>query len=177
MVDAEKAKNPKGKKNKNSNLPDIDLKSLIYGAAAYAFFPLISYQYSQDILMAFAAIGPLYIGYKAKTNLKAILLGIVGATPLLYMAFGGFIGPYTPSETGDLITAVVILGLGAIMALFGAYLYRSRAKDIKEYEEASNYKGTKNVPIKLKTMEDTGSVTTNIRNLFLPQRKKKDKDE
>ena len=29
MVDAEKAKQPKVKKNKNSNLPDINLKSLI----------------------------------------------------------------------------------------------------------------------------------------------------
>ena len=177
MVDAEKAKKPKGNRNKNSNLPDIDLKSLIFGAAAYAFFPLISYQYGQDILMAFAAIGPLYIGYKAKTNLKAVLLGIVGATPLLYFAYGGFIGPYTPSEIGDLVTALVILGLGGIMAFFGAYLYRSRAKDIADYEEASNYKGTKNVPIKMKKMEDTGSVATNIRNLFLPQRKKKDDDE
>lgn len=177
MVDAEKAKKPKENKNKNSNLPDIDLKSLIFGAAAYAFFPLISYQYGQDILMAFAAIGPLYIGYKAKTNLKAVLLGIVGATPLLYFAYGGFIGLYTPSEIGDLVTAIVILGLGAIMAYFGAYLYRSRAKNIADYEEASNYKGTKNVPIKVKKMEDTGSVTTNIRNLFLPQRKKKDDEE
>ena len=41
MVDAEKAKQPKVKKNKNSNLPDINLKSLIFGAAAYAFFPLV----------------------------------------------------------------------------------------------------------------------------------------
>ena len=42
MVDAEKAKQPKVKKNKNSNLPDINLKSLIFGAAAYAFFPLVA---------------------------------------------------------------------------------------------------------------------------------------
>ena len=62
MVDAEKAKKPKEKKNKNSNLPEIDFKALIFGAAAYAFFPLIAYQQQQDILMVFAAIGPLYIG-------------------------------------------------------------------------------------------------------------------
>ena len=30
MVDAEKAKQPKVKKNKNSNLPDINLKATLY---------------------------------------------------------------------------------------------------------------------------------------------------
>lgn len=177
MVDAEKAKKPKGNKNKNSSLPDINLKSLIFGAAAYAFFPLMATQHNMDILMAFAAIGPLYIGYEAKTKLKAVLLGIVGATPLLYLAFGGFLGAYVPSETADLITSVVILGLGGIMAFFGAYLYKDRSKSKEDYEEAKSYKGTKNVPIKMKKLEDTGSVTTNIRNLFLPSRKKKEEDE
>ena len=98
MVDAEKAKQPKVKKNKNSNLPDINLKSLIFGAAAYAFFPLVATQYGIDLLMAFAAIGPLYIGYEAKSYLKAVLLGIVGATPLLYLTFAGFLGAYTPKK-------------------------------------------------------------------------------
>ena len=90
MVDAEKARKPKERKNRNTNLPDINLKSLIFGAAAYAFFPLIATQYGIDLLMAFAAVGPLYIGYEAKSYLKAVLLGIVGATPLLYMSFAGF---------------------------------------------------------------------------------------
>lgn len=176
MVDAEKAKKPKGNKNKNTNLPEIDLKSLIFGAAAYAFFPLMAVQHNMDLLMAFAAIGPLYIGYKAKTKLKAVLLGIVGATPLLYLAFGGLLGSYTSTESADLITAVVILGLGGIMAYFGAFLYRDRAKNVEEFEELNSYKGTKNVPIKpkMKKFEDTGDVKTNIRNLFLPNRKKKD---
>ena len=177
MVDAEKAKKPKGNKNKNSSLPDINLKSLIFGAAAYAFFPLMAVQYNIDLLMAFAAIGPLYIGYEAKTKLKAVLLGIVGGTPLLYLAFGGLLGPYNATEMGDLITAVVIIGLAGIMAFFGAYLYKDRSKNIEEYEEASKYKGTKNVPIRVKKMEDTGSVATNIRNLFLPSKKKKEEDE
>ena len=89
---------------------------MIFGAAAYAFFPLVATQYGIDLLMAFSAIGPLYIGYEAKSYLKAVILGIVGATPLLYMAFAGFLGAYTPTEMGDLITSVAILGLGALMA-------------------------------------------------------------
>ncbi|AMK14817.1 UbiA family prenyltransferase [Methanobrevibacter olleyae] len=176
MVDAEKGKRAKVTKNKNTNLPYIDLKSLIFGAAAYAFFPLMAYQHNIDILMAFAAIGPIYIGYSAKTKVKAILLGIVGATPLLYLAFGGLLGPYGASEMGDLIITITILSLGGIMAFFGSYLYKDRAKTKEEYEEASNVKGTKNIPInkaKRKKFEDSGSVKTNIRNLFLPSRKKK----
>ena len=39
MVDAEKAKQPKVKKNKNSNLPDINLKSLIFGAFSHLLQP------------------------------------------------------------------------------------------------------------------------------------------
>ena len=53
--------------------------------------------------MAFAAIGPLYIGYQAKTSLKATLLGIVGATPLLYLAFAGLLGSYGATEIADII--------------------------------------------------------------------------
>ncbi|MBQ2962065.1 hypothetical protein [Methanobrevibacter sp.] len=175
MVDAEKARKPKGNRNKNTNLPDIDLKSLIFGAGAYAFFPLVANQYGIDLLMAFAAIGPLYIGYQAKSYLKAVLLGIVGATPLLYLAFGGLLGAYTPTEIGDLITSVAILGLGALMAFFGAYLYQERARAKEEYDAAKGIKGTKNVPIepKEKKFEDTGDVKKNIANLFLPKSRRK----
>ena len=175
MVDAEKAKRPKGNKNKNSNLPDINLKSVIFGAAAYAFFPLMASQYNMDLLMAFAAIGPLYIGYEAKTYLKSVLLGIVGATPLLYLAFAGFLGAYTPTEMGDLITTVAIVGLSALMAFFGAYLYQERAKAKEEYEAASGIKGTKNVPVKPKEkkFEDTGDTKKNIVNLFLPKSRRR----
>ncbi|MDO5819741.1 MAG: hypothetical protein Q4P11_05335 [Methanobrevibacter sp.] len=177
MVDAEKARKPKGKKNKNTNLPEIDLKSLIFGAAAYAFFPLMAYQQNIDLLMAFAAIGPIYIGYKAKTSVKAVLLGIVGATPLLYLAFGGLLGSYGATEIADIIITITILGLGAIMAFLGAYLYRDRERAKEKYEAENGFKGTKNVPAqkpRFKKLEDTGDVKTNIRNLFLPSQKKKE---
>ncbi|WP_297979264.1 hypothetical protein [uncultured Methanobrevibacter sp.] len=178
MVDAEKAKKPKERKNKNSNLPEIDFKSLIFGAAAFAFFPLVAYQYNLDILMVFAAIGPLYIGYNAKTELKSILLGVVGATPLLYLTFMGYLGNYFATESSDLIVSIGILGLGALMGYFGAYLYRDRERAKQKYNEEHGIKGTKNVPVqKTKKFEDTGSVKTNIKNLFIPQRKKKDKKE
>ena len=117
-------------------------------------------------------------------HLKAVILGIVGATPLLYMAFAGFLGAYTPTEMGDLITSVAILGLGALMAFFGAYLYQGRAKAKEEYDIAKGTKGTKNVPVKPKEkkFEDTGNVKKNIANLnvkknianlFLPKGRRK----
>ena len=175
MVDAEKAKKPKEKKNKNSNLPEIDLKALIFGAAAYAFFPLIAYQQNLDILMVFAAIGPLYIGYSAKTELKSVLLGIVGATPLLYLSFMGYLGPYGAGETADIIMTIGILGLGALMGYFGGYLYRDRQRAQEKYNKEHGIEGTKNVPVqKPKKFEDTGDVKQNIKNLFIPRRKKKE---
>ena len=174
MVDAEKAKKPKERKNKNSNLPDIDFKALIFGAAAYAFFPLVAYQYNLDILMVFAAIGPLYIGYSAKTELKSIILGIVGATPLLYLAFAGLLGPYGSGEMADIVMTVGILGLGALMGYFGGYLYRDRQRAQEIYNEEHGIKGTKNVPVqKEKQYKDTGSVKKNVANLFLPKSRRK----
>ncbi|MBQ6813031.1 MAG: hypothetical protein IJP12_00175 [Methanobrevibacter sp.] len=174
MVDAEKAKKPKERKNKNSSLPDIDFKALIFGAAAFAFFPLIAYQYNMDILMVFAAIGPLYIGYSAKTELKSIILGLVGATPLLYLSFMGYLGTYGATETADIIMAIGILGLGALMGFFGGYLYRDRARAKAKYNKEHGIKGTEDVPVKKeKQFEDTGSVKKNIANLFLPKNRRR----
>ncbi|ADC46447.1 hypothetical protein mru_0596 [Methanobrevibacter ruminantium M1] len=169
MVDAEKAKQPKERKNKNSNLPDIDFKALIFGAAAYAFFPLVAYQYNLDILMVFAAIGPLYIGYTAKTELKSIILGIVGATPLLYLAFSGMLGSYGSGEMADIIMTVGILGLGALMGYFGGYLYRDRQRN----KAKAGGIVVEDTPKKEKQFEDTGSVKKNVANLFLPKSRRK----
>ena len=169
MVDAEKAKQPKERKNKNSNLPDIDFKALIFGAAAYAFFPLVAYQYNLDILMVFSAIGPLYIGYTAKTELKSVILGIVGATPLLYLAFSGMLGPYGSGEMADIIMTVGILGLGALMGYFGGYLYRDRQRN----KAKAGGIVVEDTPKKEKQFEDTGSVKKNVANLFLPKSRRK----
>jgi len=168
MVDVNKGKEDKSKKP--TKLPDINIKSLIFGAAIYAFFPLVSVQQGIDLLTAFAAFGPIYIGYEARTELKAILLGIVGGTPLLYLSFMGYLGAYTATNTADLTMTVVILGLAALMGWFGSYLYKSRAKAKKEY--ADTRKGTKNVPVKpnKRKLEDTGSVKQNIINMFKPRR-------
>jgi hypothetical protein len=63
------------------------------------------------------------------------------------------------------------------MAYLGAYLYRDRERAKEKYEAERGIKGTKNVPVnksRFKKPEDTGDVKTNIRNLFLPSKKKKE---
>lgn len=183
MVDADKGKNKKIK-SKNTRLPNIDLKSLIIGAVIFLFFPVAAYKQQIDILTVFAAIGPLYIGYAAKTKLKGFILGFVAAIPLLYATFAGALGPITATTTDInafntmlVIICISILGIGALIGLLGGYLYQSRSKAKAEYE-AKRPAGSKNRPIpedkkekpKKKKLEDTGSVTQNIVNLFRPRR-------
>lgn len=175
MVDAGKSKGNKGTEGKISTkpawLPEIDMMSLIVGAAIYAFFPILAFDRGIDALIAFGAAGPLLIGYQARNDLKAVILGIIGGTPLLYLANLGYLGAYTATETSDLLTAIIVLGLSAVMSWFGAHLYKSRAKAKEEYYEQTSGT-TKNIqPKKQKRLEDTGSVKQNIINMFMPRRK------
>ena len=63
MVDAGKSKgnkSPESKINiKPAWMPEIDMMSLIVGAAIYAFFPILAYDRGIDALIAFGAAGPL----------------------------------------------------------------------------------------------------------------------
>ncbi|MCQ2977499.1 MAG: YrzE family protein [archaeon] len=183
MVDVDKDRIHKRKepKSKNSRFPKIDLKSLIIGAVIFLFFPVAAYKQNIDVLTALAAVGPLYIGYKAQTKLKGLILGAVSAIPLLYAASIGGLGPITATDINSFNTALIvmcvsILGIGALVGLLGGYLYQSRAKAKAEYE-AKKPAGSKNRPIKedkkpktKKKLEDTGSVKQNIVNLFKPRR-------
>ena len=184
MVEVDKSKINKSKTKKNKRLPDIDLKSLIIGAVIFLFFPVVAYNKGLDLFTMFAAIGPLYIGYRAKTNIKAAILGFIAAIPLLYAATMGALGPVgagvtTVNQFNSVLIGicVFILGLGAVFSILGAYLYRSRARARVEYE-AKKPEGSKNRPVKedkkskpkKKKLEDTGSVTQNIVNMFKPRR-------
>ena len=175
MVDAGKSKGNKGKESKISTkpawLPEIDMMSLIVGAAIYAFFPILAYDRGIDALIAFGAAGPLLIGYQARSDIKAIILGVIGGTPLLYLANMGYLGAYKATETSDLLTAIIVLGLSAVMSWFGAHLYKNRAKAKEEYYKQTGGT-TKNIPPKKeKRLQDTGSVKQNIINMFKPRRK------
>ena len=172
MVDAGKSKgnkSPESKINiKPAWMPEIDMMSLIVGAAIYAFFPILAYDRGIDALIAFGAAGPLY---QARSDIKAIILGVIGGTPLLYLANMGYLGAYKATETSDLLTAIIVLGLSAVMSWFGAHLYKNRAKAKEEYYKQTGGT-TKNIPPKKeKRLQDTGSVKQNIINMFKPRRK------
>ena len=69
----------------------IDWKSFIMGAAFASFICVVAAQYQLDWLYAFAAIGLLYVGYKAKNMKWGAILGVV----LIVGALVGFVGAYT----------------------------------------------------------------------------------
>ena len=89
---------------------------------------------------------------------------------MLYLANLGYLGAYKATETSDLLTAVIVLGLSGVMSWFGAHLYKSRAKAKEEYYNQTGGT-TKNIqPKKEKRLQDTGSVKQNIINMFKPRR-------
>ena len=122
----------------------IDWKSFIMGAAFASFICVVAAQYQLDWLYAFAAIGLLYVGYKA-------ILGAIAATPLFVLAAYGVFGPLSDSSVDPqvtmLITLIVVLIVGALVGFVGAYTYRNRQRAIaakeKQAKIGKNKKGKK----------------------------------
>ncbi len=117
----------------------VDWKSLILGAAFAAFICIIGAQYQLDWLFAFAAIGLLYVGYKAKNLVHGAILGAIAATPLFVLADYGIFGPLSQSSLNPQITMVivliVVLIVGALVGFVGAYTYKNRQKAIAQKEK------------------------------------------
>ena len=112
----------------------IDWKSFIMGAAFASFICVVASQYQLDWLYAFAAIGLLYVGYKAKNMKWGAILGAIAATPLFVLAAYGVFGPLSDSSVNPqvtmLITLIVVLIVGALVGFVGAYTYRNRQRAI-----------------------------------------------
>jgi amino acid permease len=119
----------------------IDWKSFIMGAAFASFICVVASQYQLDWLYAFAAIGLLYVGYKAKTMVRGAILGAIAATPLFVLAEYGVFGPLSKSSMDPQITMVItliaILLVGGLVGFVGAYTYKNRQKAIAEQEKRS----------------------------------------
>lgn len=129
----------------------IDWKSFIMGAAFASFICVVAAQYQLDWLYAFAAIGLLYVGYKAKNMKWGAILGAIAATPLFVLAAYGVFGPLSDSSVDPqvtmLITLIVVLIVGALIGFVGAYTYRNRQRAIaakeKQAKIGKNKKGKK----------------------------------
>jgi len=116
---------------------DIDWKSLIIGAVISAVIVILA-SYGYDWLFPFAAVGLVYVGYKAKNISYGTVLGMVAAIPLVYLAFNGALGIPTgffASTLGTITLAILILLLGAFIGFIGAWAKRDRMKAIAEYKK------------------------------------------
>lgn len=178
-------KNKDEDNNEGRKLPKINFKSLIIGAVIFLFFPVLAYRQHLDAITVFASLGPIYIGYKAEEKIKGLILGLIASIPLLYVALIGALGPLASPgtnvshNTAIIVTSLCVLGIGALIGLFGAHLYQRRSRVKAEYE-AKKPAGSKNRPVKKnkkvnekgknKKPKDTGSVSQNIVNLFKPRK-------
>ena len=119
----------------------IDWKSFIIGAAFTSFICIIASQYQLDWLYAFAAIGLLYVGYRAENMRNGAILGAIAATPLFVLAEYGVFGPLSESsfdvQTTMIVTLIAILLVGALVGFVGAYTYKNRQKAIAQKERRS----------------------------------------
>ena len=102
----------------------IDWKSFIMGAAFASFICVVASQYQLDWLYAFAAIGLLYVGYKAKNMKWGAILGAIAATPLFVLAAYGVFGPLSDSsfdpQVSMFVTLIAVLMVGALVGFVGA---------------------------------------------------------
>lgn len=118
---------------------DIDFKSIVFGAAIAAACVIVgswggTYQYAYP----FAAIGLIYVGYKAKNIPHSIILGAFAATPIAYLAFDGYFGQFTgffATEAGTFAILIIILIIGAFIGLVGGWAKRDRVRAKEEYEK------------------------------------------
>ena len=123
-------------------LPEVNIKSLVFGAAIAATFALLGSQYN-EIFYACASFGFLYVGYEAKNLLWGAGLGAFSATPLACLALDGV---FKEIPTGDkaILVIVVILLVGAFVGLVGAWVKKDREKAKEEYEKKQQIGKNKN---------------------------------
>ena len=128
-------------------LPDINIKALVFGAAIAAAFILFGYQIN-DWLYPFSAMGLLYIGYGQDSIKKGAILGALGATPIVVLTLQGYMGTFSGdfflSQTGILSVSAIIILVGAIVGLVGAWTKVNRMKALAEYEKKQNIGKNKN---------------------------------
>lgn len=111
---------------------NINWKSLILGAAVFAFIVILAVDYSIDVLLIFSSVGLLYIGYASQNRLQGILLGAVGTLPLgIATLFFERLGPITGNNI-EIWIIVAFLAIGAFCGFTGSYFSSSRKKAIEQ---------------------------------------------
>ena len=143
-----------------ANLPEINIKALIFGAAIAAGFIIIGYMY-WDWAYPFSAMGLLYAGYGQKNVKMGTILGALASTPIMILFMDGFFGQpsgFFMTENGIIAVLVLILIVGALVGFVGAWTKKSRAEAKEQYEKqqkiGKNKKKKKKAEIQ-KTQEKT----------------------
>ncbi|WP_405295792.1 hypothetical protein [Methanobrevibacter sp.] len=122
------------------NLPEINFKALVFGAAIAAAFILFGYQI-WDWLYPFSAMGLLYAGYGQRDVKTGAFAGGFASTPIIVLTFQGYMGQFDGfflTENGMLALTVLILVVGVFVGFVGAWTKRSRVKALEEYEKKQN---------------------------------------
>lgn len=127
------------------NLPEINIKALVFGAAIAAAFIIFGWMY-WDWFYPFSSIGLLYAGYGQKDVPMGTILGALASTPIVILFYDGYLGQPTGffgTETGIIAMTVLILIIGALVGFVGAWTKKSRMKALEEYEKKQNIGKTK----------------------------------
>ena len=125
---------------------DINFKALIFGAAIAAACILFGYQIN-DWLYPFSAIGLLYAGYGQSNVKMGTLMGAIAATPIVVLTFQGYMGQFSGfflTENGMMGLTVLIIVVGALVGLVGAWTKRSRENAREQYEKQQKIGKNKN---------------------------------
>ncbi len=128
-----------------ANLPEINIKALIFGAAIAAGFIIFGYMY-WDWAYPFSAMGLLYAGYGQKDIKMGTILGALASTPIIILTFQGYMGQFDGfflTENGIMALTVLILAVGAFVGFVGAWTKQSRMKALEQYEKQQNIGKTK----------------------------------
>ena len=129
-----------------ANLPEINIKALIFGAAIAAAFIIFGFRY-WDWFYPFSAIGLLYAGYGQNDLKKGTFAGAFASTPIIVLTFQGYMGQFDGfflTEDGMMALTILILAVGAFVGFVGAWTKRSRVKALEDYEKKQNIGKNKN---------------------------------
>lgn len=128
-----------------ANLPEINIKALVFGAAIAAGFIILGYNY-WDWFYPFSAMGLLYAGYGQNDIKMGTLMGALASTLIVILTLQGYMGQFDGfflTENGILALTALIILVGAFVGFVGAWAKRSRMKALADYEKKQNIGKTK----------------------------------
>ena len=145
----------------------MNMKALVFGAAIAAGCILLGFQYN-DWLYPFSAIGLLYAGYGQGNIKMGTLMGALASTPIAILFLEGYLGQpsgFFITENGILAVVALIIIVGAVVGLVGAWTRKSRDKAKAEYEKQQNI-GKNKKKKKKAAVQKTNEKTTFVDKIF-----------